>query len=169
MPQRWSSVICDYRHASHRRLETNREVVPTTGWGRSMKQQCSHDRDQAPFSVFTAVQHDPGVVHKEKIRAHYSGLAPEWDRWRNRNRYYHRHLEEYLRFVIPAGSSVCELGCDQGDLLAALEPKRGLGIDLSPPLIERARRRHPQLEFQVADCENLSIDEQFDYVVLSNV
>lgn len=134
-----------------------------------MGQQHLHDRDQASFPVLTAAQHDPGVVYKKKIRAHYSRLAPEWDRWRNRNRYYHRQLEEYLRFVIPVGSSVCELGCGQGELLAALEPRRGLGIDLSPALIEQARQRHPQLEFQVADCENLSLDEQFDYVVLSNV
>jgi SAM-dependent methyltransferase len=134
-----------------------------------MRPQRLHDADQTSFPVFPAAQPDLGAVHKENIRAHYNRLAPEWDRWRQRNRYYHRHLEEYLRFIIPAGASVCELGCGQGDLLAALEPRRGLGIDLSPALVERARQRHPQLEFQVADCETLRLEEQFEYVVLSNV
>ena len=112
---------------------------------------------------------DLGVAHKEKVRSHYDRLAPERDYWRQRNQFYHRHLEEYLRFLIPAGSSVCELGSGEGDLLAALEPKRGLGIDLSPVAVNQAKKRHPNLEFRVGDCEQLNLNEQFDYVVLSNV
>lgn len=111
----------------------------------------------------------PAETHKEQIRSHYDSLAPQWDRWRDQNRFYHGDLEQYLRFLIPPNASVCELGCAQGDLLAALEPRRGLGIDLSPALIARARQRYPHLEFRVADCEELDAEEPFDYVLLSNV
>ena len=126
-------------------------------------------RNHTSSPVPTAAQRDPGLAHKEKIRAHYDRLAPDWDRWRYRNRYYHHSLVQYLRFLIPAGAAVCVLGCGQGDVLAALEPRRGLGIDLSPALTERARKQYPRLEFHVGDCEKLSIDEHFDYIVLSNV
>ena len=47
---------------------------------------------------------------------------------------------------------VLELGCSSGDLLAAMQPARGVGVDFSPAIIEQARRRHPQLEFHVADA-----------------
>jgi SAM-dependent methyltransferase len=144
-------------------------MVPTVPRERLMRPQNISFRNELSSPVLTAVHTDPGVAYKEHTRAHYDRLAPDWDRWRNRNRYYHRHLRDYLRFLIPAGTSVCELGCGQGDLLAALEPGRGLGIDLSPALIRQARKRYPKLEFQVGDCENLAIAEQFDYVVLSNV
>lgn len=111
----------------------------------------------------------PGAAHKQNIRTQYDMLAPDWHHWRERSRYYHRYLESYLRFLIPPNSSVCDLGCGSGDLLACLEPSRGVGIDLSPALIEQARRLYPTFEFLVGDCEDLTREESFDYVVLSNV
>src|SRR5579862_8494768 len=64
--------------------------------------------------------------------------------------YYRRRLAELYRFLIPRGARVLELGCAGGDLLAALEPSHGVGVDLSPAAVELARRKHPQLEFVVA-------------------
>ena len=40
------------------------------------------------------------------------------------------------------GASVLEIGCSTGELLANLQPKRGVGIDISPKIIERARDKH---------------------------
>ena len=65
--------------------------------------------------------------------------------------YYHDRLAQIYRFLIPAGSSVIELGSGDGDLLAALEPKRGLGVDFSSRNIHLARSRHQELEFIEAD------------------
>jgi glycosyltransferase involved in cell wall biosynthesis len=64
---------------------------------------------------------------------------------------------------------VLELGCGTGNLLAALQPGRGMGIDLSPQMIEKARANHPRLAFEVADAENFGVDEPFDYVVASDL
>ena len=61
--------------------------------------------------------------------------------------FYQQRLAEVFRLLIPPGMRVLELGCGQGDLLAALRPSRGVGIDFSPAMIERAQGRHPQLEF----------------------
>ena len=62
-----------------------------------------------------------------------------------------------------------EVGCSTGDLLAALNPSRGVGIDLSAKHVEIARRKHPVLDFRVGDAEALDLDEEFDFVVLSDV
>ncbi len=75
-------------------------------------------------------------------------------------------MERYLRFLIPAGSSVLEIGCGTGELLAALEPGRGVGVDISPAMVEQARRNFPTLDFRVDDMENLRISEKFDYVLV---
>ena len=54
-------------------------------------------------------------------------------------------LERVYRFLVPPGSRVLELGCGEGDLLAALAPARGVGVDFSPAMIAAARgARHPQ-------------------------
>ena len=71
---------------------------------------------------------------------------------------------------IPEGARVLEIGCARGDLLASLKPGFGLGIDFSDLMIENARLRHPNLDFQVADVHTLDLKgEAFDYIVLSDV
>jgi SAM-dependent methyltransferase len=85
-------------------------------------------------------------------------------------RAYHRRLQRIYRFLIAPGLRVLELGCSDGDLLAAVEPSLGVGVDFSPRMIERARRRHPHLEFVEADAHDLSsVTGTFDIVILSDL
>jgi SAM-dependent methyltransferase len=105
---------------------------------------------------------------RERV-ARLDALAPERDRFRRKNAYYHGELERLAKFFVPEGASVLEVGCATGDLLAALRPRRGLGIDLAPRMVELARAKHPELEFRVGDAEELDIDETFDFVVFSDV
>jgi SAM-dependent methyltransferase len=84
-------------------------------------------------------------------------------------RHYHRRLRRYYRFNIPPGLRVLELGCGTGDLLAALEPRYGVGIDVSPGVIEAARQRHPGLIFEIADAHEFRHEEKFDAVILSDL
>lgn len=74
-----------------------------------------------------------------------------------------------IRNQVVAGSSVLDLGCGDGALLASLQPSRGVGVDCSFATIVEASRRHPTLEFVCGDVEDLPINGSFDYVVASNV
>jgi SAM-dependent methyltransferase len=106
---------------------------------------------------------------KQTVQEHFDRLAPEMDRWRRKSHYYHEELQRFCRFVIPPGSRVLEIGCGTGDLLAAVEPREGLGVDLSPRMIARARERFPHLAWIVADAEALPLDARFEYVILSDL
>lgn len=107
---------------------------------------------------------------KERVRERYDRLASTRDMWYRRSHYYHDHVERTLRGLIPAGSTVLELGSGTGNLLAALQPSRGLGLDLSPEMVKVAKRNHPQLEFAVGDAEDFLIpNTTFDFVVASDV
>ncbi len=106
---------------------------------------------------------------KEEKTRHFDSVAPAREKFRRRGAYYHRELEKYLRFLIPSNSSVLEIGCGTGDLLAALNPSRGLGIDISSNMVEIARKKFPHLKFEIGDVENLQLEEKFDYVVLDEV
>lgn len=123
------------------------------------------ETDRAPDSRESAAL----SLRKARIRDHFDWLAPERARWRRRYRYYNRLVEDYFRYLIPPDSSVLEIGCGTGDLLAAVRPKRGVGIDFSPRMIEIARSRYPDLEFRAEDLESLETTEPFDYVILSGV
>ena len=88
---------------------------------------------------------------------------------RETERYYQKRLRRHYAFLIPPGLRVLELGCGLGDLLAAVQPARGLGVDFSPAMLQLARERHPELEFQNADALEFSTSEKFDYIILSDL
>ena len=90
-------------------------------------------------------------------------------RARESGRYYQQLLRRHYGFLVPPGLRVLEVGCGIGDLLAAVKPAQGLGVDFSPAMIALARQRHPELEFQVADAAEFSSSEKFDYIILSDL
>ena len=102
-------------------------------------------------------------------QSHWDSVARRPDSWWDLSRYYHRRLVDVYRFLVPPGQSMLELGCGQGDLLAALEPLSGVGVDFSAEMIARARARHPSLEFVHADVHDLRVDRTFDVVILSDL
>ena len=113
------------------------------------------------------------AARKARVRALFDRLAPERARWIARNAYFYAEDRRYMRFLVPPGLSVLELGCGTGDLLAALEPGRGVGVDLSEAMVGIARARHPALEFHAGDAEDpallASLGGPFDIVVLSDL
>ncbi|MBN2308516.1 MAG: glycosyltransferase [Candidatus Hydrogenedentes bacterium] len=110
-----------------------------------------------------------GLRTKEERRAYYDFIAADRDSWRARHAYYHAELERFHRLAIPEGASVLQIGCGTGDLLAALRPSRGVGVDFSPEMIRIAREKHPELTFVEGDAESLPVDEAFDFIIMSNV
>lgn len=110
---------------------------------------------------------------KNAIRDLADRIAPAFEKWRQRNDYFHVEDERYTAFLATGlGGKVLDLGCGNGDLLASLEPEIGLGIDFSEKTVEAARARHPGLEFKLGDVEDplllTSLEGPFDLIVLSD-
>ena len=119
----------------------------------------------AARSVRVATQPDP----YEQQRRFFDEFAAQEERWRGRTSGYHRLIEQITRFHVPRGARVLEIGSGSGDLLAALEPSVGVGVDVSAGMVELARQRHPQLRFEQSAGEDLELAETFDYIVLSDL
>ena len=64
-------------------------------------------------------------------REWFDRLAEDREYWQSKNSYYSEDKRQRMRFLIPERLRVLEIGCKLGDLLAPLEPSRGLGVDLS--------------------------------------
>jgi SAM-dependent methyltransferase len=105
---------------------------------------------------------------RQQLADHFDALASGRRRWK-RNRYYHAELAGFVAFLVPEGSSVLEIGCGAGDLLASVRPRHGVGVDLSPEMVKRAATSHPDHQFVVGDAEDLPAEGTFDYVILSDL
>jgi len=105
----------------------------------------------------------------EAVGSHFENVAPDYDRWKEKAHHYYAALKTCLAEVVPPGSRVLEVGCATGDVLAALRPSQGVGLDISASMIERARTKHPDLRFAVHDIMRGPLEERFDYVVAADV
>ena len=109
---------------------------------------------------------------KQLILDHVDQVADRRLGWIDRNRDYYRDDRAYMKFLIQPGQRVLELGCGIGDLLAALDPAYGVGVDLSQRMVEQARSRYPSLHFVQGDIEDpdllATLEETFDVIILSD-
>lgn len=108
-----------------------------------------------------------------RLRRHRDQLAAHVEEWRNKNRAFHAQDLAYLRFLIPTGLRVLDVGCGIGEVLAELAPSHGVGLELSPAMVDIARRRYPHLEFHTlnpedGDAVNDAVSGEFDIIVLSD-
>jgi len=129
-------------------------------------------------------------MNKTDVLNFYRQTAAKREKWNRRNRFYHRALEKYFSFIIPPGKRVLELGCGSGDLLNAVQPAYGVGIDFAPEVIDIAKRKYSicytrqatcdksnsqisnlksQIFFRVDDAECLELNETFDYIIMSDL
>jgi ubiquinone/menaquinone biosynthesis C-methylase UbiE len=109
------------------------------------------------------------MTGREVHHAYFEQLAAKRLVWKKRNRFYHRILEKHYRFIIPEGSRVLELGCGTGELLNAVKPSTGVGVDFSNEMLKIARDKHPHLKFIQADAADFNTTEKFDYIILSDL
>jgi ubiquinone/menaquinone biosynthesis C-methylase UbiE len=108
------------------------------------------------------------MVKQSQVRQDfYNGRVSQ--RAREMDRFYHTLLKQHYHFLVPPGLRVLELGCGLGDVLAAVCPSRGVGVDFSQGMIELARQRHPRLQFETASALEYESGEIFDYIILSDL
>jgi ubiquinone/menaquinone biosynthesis C-methylase UbiE len=103
--------------------------------------------------------------------AHWDHVAASQDANHNWSAAYHQRVHKVFRSLVAPNQRVLEIGCGQGDLLAAVRPAFGLGVDFSGAMLRRAARRHPQLSFAKADAHALEMiaGPAFDVVILSDL
>jgi SAM-dependent methyltransferase len=124
-------------------------------WVRTMR------RESPPESL------DQYLQHWEAFFDHY---ASQVDHWHHRNAGYHKAIAALARFYVSADARVLEIGSGNGDLLAALQPSFGVGVDISGQMVRMAAMKYPHLHFRQIAAEHLDLSvEPFDFIVLSDI
>ncbi|MEE8542895.1 MAG: class I SAM-dependent methyltransferase, partial [Gammaproteobacteria bacterium] len=109
------------------------------------------------------------IAFQRERRAHWDAVAERFKGGSLGGRFYHAELAHCYCLLVPPGMRVLEVGCGQGDLLAALRPSLGVGVDLSAPMVRQASEKYPHLRFIQADAHALDLGGPFDVIVLSDL
>jgi SAM-dependent methyltransferase len=105
----------------------------------------------------------------EHILTYYNNAAKTWSRYRKRKSYYWDSITRHCNYFIPADHKVLEIGCATGEMLAKLDADNKTGIDFSPEMVRHAREKYPEIRFEVMQAENLTLQEKFDTIIMSNL
>jgi ubiquinone/menaquinone biosynthesis C-methylase UbiE len=114
-------------------------------------------------------------MNKEQIEytrqriSYWNTVADEKDFKRSIGDHYRQYLIKIYKNLVPLNRKVIELGCAEGDLLAALEPSLGVGVDFSSKMLDKAKEKYSKLAFYEQDAHELDLDEKFDGVILSDL
>lgn len=109
------------------------------------------------------------IRDKLKIKEHFNKTSRDYDYWKKKNHYYYEQLKVFYKKHIPPGERIVEIGSGTGDILAAVSPREGTGIDISFEMVQIAKEKYPQLRFFVSDAEALALKDKFRYVIMSDL
>jgi 2-polyprenyl-3-methyl-5-hydroxy-6-metoxy-1,4-benzoquinol methylase len=72
--------------------------------------------------------------------------------------------------LLPKGKKVLDVGCGNGTLTYYVaRDNNTIGIDISKEKISIARKRHPEVKFEIADIDKYKTKDKFDVIILAGV
>ncbi len=85
--------------------------------------------------------------------------------------YYWNEITNYCNYFSHEDSSVLEVGCGNGDLLAKIAGSKKTGIDFSEAYITWAKSKHTNsnCEFICMDANNIQLNQTYDLIIISNL
>lgn len=85
--------------------------------------------------------------------------------------YYWKEITDYCNYFSHQDSSVLEVGCGSGDLLATIAGSKKIGIDFSTEYIAWAKEKHKDsnIGFLVMDANAIQLNQKFDLIIISNL
>ena len=109
-------------------------------------------------------------IRKKIIKDFFNLNKMNREKWLKRGKTFHGEDIKFLKEIIPEKSNILELGCGNGQLLNALNPNYGLGIDFSKKFVKEAKEKYERLNFIEADIEklpsNMNKKVKFDFVII---
>ncbi|MBW8051651.1 MAG: glycosyltransferase [Cytophagales bacterium] len=108
-------------------------------------------------------------MSKLSKKEYFNNIADKRLQRRKRHKYYWNDITRYCNYFIHDEISVIEIGCGNGEMLSRLKGKNKTGIDFSEKMISNAKKNFPELNLHVMAAENITLNEQFDVIIISNL
>lgn len=106
---------------------------------------------------------------RKAIRDKKDAIAAKRDQRIKSNPYYYGRLLNSLKYIVPTGAKVLNIGCGTGYILNRLQPGLGIGVEASAAHIEIAGKNYPDYQFFDQELENIQVEGIFDYIVICDI
>jgi ubiquinone/menaquinone biosynthesis C-methylase UbiE len=111
-------------------------------------------------------------VFRRSVRWQFDKLAPVWDEFRSPDAF--EPVEAALDALPAPPRRSLDIGTGTGSVAIVVAERfpdaEVIGVDVSPKMIEAARRKSGRVRFEVGDAEHLAYDDaSFDLVTLGNM
>ncbi len=109
-------------------------------------------------------------ISKNNLQSYFNGIAKKRKK-RFFSKYYWNEITQYCDYFSHEDSSVLEVGCGNGDLLANIKGSKKTGIDFSDEFISWAKEKHAgsNIQFIRMDANKIELHETYDLIILSNL
>src|SRR5687768_17912860 len=104
-------------------LYRSTQALAGAEWTQAMSLQ---QQSEAPSPAPSSRGRRAYTARKQQMLDITEQAVPEREQWVARHSYYYEEDRRYLRFLVPEGKRVLDLGCGMGDLLASLKPSKGV-------------------------------------------
>jgi 2-polyprenyl-3-methyl-5-hydroxy-6-metoxy-1,4-benzoquinol methylase len=108
---------------------------------------------------------------QDEITAHFDEVAQEYDYWKAKNWLYYDTLRLIARAHAKPGA-LLDVGCGTGEMIRAVAPISALGIDISPAMVEIAKKRNEgksEYVFIADDITRYEAQETFTTILFFDV
>lgn len=105
----------------------------------------------------------------DAMHQYFTQAANGWRKYRQHRSYYWDSITNYCGYFIHPNDNVLEIGCGTGELIGKVNGKHKVGIDFCEALIAQAKEAQKNVDFYVMQAENITLDEKFDVVIMSNL
>ena len=114
------------------------------------------------------------TIDREEVKKHFDSIADQYDNFKVHASYYYFQVKTLIKSLLPQSENqkIVEIGCGTGQLIAELNPRRGLGIDISDRMIQIARTRwkdRSELDFEIGEAETIKNLRDWDIVIMGDV
>jgi ubiquinone/menaquinone biosynthesis C-methylase UbiE len=105
----------------------------------------------------------------QHLKEYFNKVAETRIKYRKTKHYYWDSITEYCNFFVQPDSSVLEIGCGTGELIAQINGNYKTGIDFSETMIDEAKKQFPAIEFVCISAEVIKLEKKYDVIILSNL
>lgn len=108
-------------------------------------------------------------MRESEVKSHFEAIAEKYDFYKNKSCFYYRSIKNYLKEVIPPDKRILDFGCGTGEILAHLNPQKGVGYDISSKMLKIAKEKfanNKNLRFATSLNQ---ISDIFDYILMIDV